>query len=80
MLQPILPLMRPRANVPVRADWRSERELDTLPPVLVLARFRKEVAEPRERCAFLDVVDRKPQQHDFRENYQPNRKMVAIGG
>ena len=29
---------------------------------------------------FRDVVDRKPQQHDFRENYQPNRKMVAIGG
>ena len=29
---------------------------------------------------FLDVVDRKPEQHDFRRNYQPNRKMVAIGG
>lgn len=29
---------------------------------------------------FLDVVERKPQQHDFRENYQPGRKMVAIGG
>jgi cyclic pyranopterin phosphate synthase len=29
---------------------------------------------------FLDVVDRKPEQHDFRNNYQPNRKMIAIGG
>ena len=29
---------------------------------------------------FLDVVDRKPEQHDFRENYQPGRMMVAIGG
>ncbi len=29
---------------------------------------------------FLDVVDRKPEQHDFRNNYKPNRKMVAIGG
>ena len=29
---------------------------------------------------FLDVVDRKPEQHDFRDNYQPGRKMVAIGG
>jgi cyclic pyranopterin phosphate synthase len=29
---------------------------------------------------FLDVVDRKPEQHDFRNNYQPGRKMVAIGG
>jgi cyclic pyranopterin phosphate synthase len=28
----------------------------------------------------LDVVDRKPEQHDFRQNYQPNRKMIAIGG
>jgi cyclic pyranopterin phosphate synthase len=26
------------------------------------------------------VVDRKPQEHDFRNNYQPNRKMIAIGG
>jgi cyclic pyranopterin phosphate synthase len=29
---------------------------------------------------FFDVVERKPQQHDFRENYQPGRMMVAIGG
>jgi GTP 3',8-cyclase len=29
---------------------------------------------------FLDVVERKPQQHDFRNNYQPNRNMIAIGG
>jgi len=29
---------------------------------------------------FLDVVDRKPEQHDFRNNYRPNRKMIAIGG
>jgi cyclic pyranopterin phosphate synthase len=28
----------------------------------------------------LDVVDRKPEQHDFRNNYQPNRRMIAIGG
>jgi len=29
---------------------------------------------------FLDVVERKPQQHDFRDNYNPDRQMVAIGG
>ncbi|MEM6915217.1 MAG: GTP 3',8-cyclase MoaA [Verrucomicrobiota bacterium] len=28
----------------------------------------------------LEVVDRKPEKHDFRENYQPGRKMIAIGG
>ena len=32
------------------------------------------------RRFFLDVVERKPEQHDFRENYQPGRMMVAIGG
>jgi cyclic pyranopterin phosphate synthase len=32
------------------------------------------------RQFFLDVVERKPEQHDFRENYQPGRMMVAIGG
>lgn len=26
------------------------------------------------------VVARKPKEHDFRDNYQPNRRMIAIGG
>lgn len=29
---------------------------------------------------FLQVVDRKPEQHEFRDNYQPGRRMIAIGG
>ncbi|MEX2580938.1 MAG: GTP 3',8-cyclase MoaA [Verrucomicrobiales bacterium] len=29
---------------------------------------------------FQNVVDRKPEMHEFRENYRPGRKMVAIGG
>jgi GTP 3',8-cyclase len=29
---------------------------------------------------FREVVDRKPEKHDFRQGYQPGRKMVAIGG
>jgi GTP 3',8-cyclase len=29
---------------------------------------------------FLDVVERKPERHEFRENYQPQRRMIAIGG
>lgn len=29
---------------------------------------------------FLEVVARKPLQHDFRDNYQPGRRMIAIGG
>ena len=32
------------------------------------------------RQLLLDVVARKPKEHDFRNNYQPNRQMVAIGG
>jgi cyclic pyranopterin phosphate synthase len=28
----------------------------------------------------LSVVERKPKEHDFRNNYQPNRRMIAIGG
>ena len=27
-----------------------------------------------------DVVNRKPKEHEFRDNYQPGRRMVAIGG
>ena len=29
---------------------------------------------------FSQVVERKPKEHDFRNDYQPGRKMVAIGG
>ncbi len=29
---------------------------------------------------FKHVVDRKPKEHDFRNDYAPNRKMIAIGG
>ncbi len=29
---------------------------------------------------FQNVVARKPKEHDFRNNYQPNRRMIAIGG
>ena len=29
---------------------------------------------------FLQVVAKKPEKHDFRENYQPGRRMIAIGG
>ncbi len=32
------------------------------------------------RQFFLEVVELKPAQHDFRDNYQPNRRMIAIGG
>jgi len=28
----------------------------------------------------LQVVAKKPKEHDFRNNYQPNRRMIAIGG
>jgi GTP 3',8-cyclase len=32
------------------------------------------------RQVFERTIARKPQQHEFRENYQPGRRMVAIGG
>ena len=42
--------------------------------------LRAGASDAELRQVFLDVVARKPKQHDFRENYQPNRRMVAIGG
>jgi cyclic pyranopterin phosphate synthase len=52
----------------------SYLEFDIMKPL------RAGATDEELRQFFLDVVDRKPEQHDFRENYQPNRKMVAIGG
>jgi cyclic pyranopterin phosphate synthase len=42
--------------------------------------LRAGASDEELRAFFLNVVERKPQQHDFRENYQPGRKMIAIGG
>jgi cyclic pyranopterin phosphate synthase len=52
----------------------SYLEFDIMKPL------RAGASDQELRQFFLDVVDRKPEQHDFRENYQPNRKMIAIGG
>jgi cyclic pyranopterin phosphate synthase len=52
----------------------SYLEFDIMKPL------RAGASDEELRQFFLDVVDRKPAQHDFRDNYQPNRKMIAIGG
>jgi len=52
----------------------SHLEFDVKTPM------RQGATDAQLRRFFLEVVDRKPQQHDFRYNYQPGRKMVAIGG
>jgi cyclic pyranopterin phosphate synthase len=46
----------------------------------ILKVMRAGALDEELRQFFLDVVERKPEQHDFRENYQPGRMMVAIGG
>ncbi|PWT80859.1 MAG: GTP 3',8-cyclase MoaA [Acidobacteria bacterium] len=52
----------------------SYQEFDIMKPL------RAGATDEELKQFFLDVVDRKPEQHDFRNNYRPNRKMVAIGG
>ena len=52
----------------------SYLEFDIMKPL------RAGASDAELRQFFFDVVERKPAQHDFRDNYQPNRKMIAIGG
>jgi cyclic pyranopterin phosphate synthase len=52
----------------------SYLEFDIMEPL------RAGASDEQLKQFFLNVVDRKPQEHDFRNNYQPNRKMIAIGG
>ena len=52
----------------------SYLEFDIMKPL------RAGASDDELRQFFLDVVERKPEQHDFRTTYQPGRKMVAIGG
>ena len=42
--------------------------------------LRQGADDDQLREFFSQVVERKPKQHDFRNDYQPGRKMVAIGG
>jgi cyclic pyranopterin phosphate synthase len=42
--------------------------------------MREGATDGELRQFFEEVVERKPEQHDFRSNYQPGRRMVAIGG
>jgi GTP 3',8-cyclase len=42
--------------------------------------LRQGATDEQLRQFFCEVVERKPEQHDFRYNYQPGRRMVAIGG
>jgi cyclic pyranopterin phosphate synthase len=46
----------------------------------IKAPMRRGADDEELKHFFRDVVDRKPQQHDFRNNYLPGRRMVAIGG
>jgi cyclic pyranopterin phosphate synthase len=46
----------------------------------IMGPLRAGASDDELRQFFLDVVDRKPEQHDFRTTYRPGRKMVAIGG
>lgn len=52
----------------------SYLEFDIMKPL------RAGASDEELRRFFLAVVERKPEQHDFRSSYQPGRKMVAIGG
>jgi cyclic pyranopterin phosphate synthase len=52
----------------------SYLEFDIMKPL------RAGASDDELRQFFLAVVERKPEQHDFRTTYQPGRKMVAIGG
>jgi cyclic pyranopterin phosphate synthase len=46
----------------------------------IITPLRTGASDEQLKQFFLNVVERKPQEHDFRNNYQPNRKMIAIGG
>src|SRR5215472_8354111 len=52
----------------------SYLEFDIMKPL------RAGASDEQLKQFFLNVVERKPRAHDFRNNYQPNRKMIAIGG
>ena len=66
--------MRLTCDGKIRPCLGSHLEFDIKAPL------RAGASETELRRLILAVVARKPEQHEFRLNYQPGRKMVAIGG
>jgi molybdenum cofactor biosynthesis enzyme MoaA len=40
----------------------------------------KETSDAKLREVFVQTIRNKPEEHEFRNNYVPGRKMIAIGG
>ena len=66
--------LRLTADGKLRPCLGSHMETDLISPL------RAGAGDDDLRGLILDTVDRKPKEHDFRENYQPARRMIAIGG
>ena len=66
--------LRLTADGKLRPCLGSFLEFDLLNPL------RNGCTDAELRELFQNVVARKPKEHDFRNNYQPNRRMIAIGG
>jgi len=66
--------LRLTADGKLRPCLGSHLETDLITPL------RAGADDDDLRRLILDTVDRKPKEHDFRENYQPARRMIAIGG
>jgi cyclic pyranopterin phosphate synthase len=66
--------LRLTADGKLRPCLGSHMETDFITPM------RAGASDEELRRLILDTVDRKPKEHDFRENYQPGRRMIAIGG
>jgi cyclic pyranopterin phosphate synthase len=66
--------LRLTADGKLRPCLGSHLETDLIGPL------RAGATDEDLRRLILDTVDRKPKEHDFRSNYQPVRRMIAIGG
>ena len=66
--------LRLTADGRLRPCLGSHLETDLITPL------RAGASDDELRGLILDTVARKPKEHDFRANYQPGRRMIAIGG
>ena len=66
--------LRLTADGKLRPCLGSHMETDLITPL------RAGASEAALQQLILDTVDRKPKEHDFRANYEPSRRMIAIGG
>ena len=80
-VQQLLPEIKRKENIDFTiVNGENSAAGRGITPKIAIDLLRAGATDAQLADFFRDVVDRKPKEHDFRDGYQPQRHMTAIGG